>query len=78
MPLEVIVFIIQKCCMLNAELVNVWIFWKVMGKFEDKMLQVCWFVLVSIGIVVVVNVTILSKYTILAMFVVIEWWIADY
>ena len=36
------------------------------------MLQVCWFVLVSIGIFVVVNVTILSKYTILAMFVVIE------
>ena len=42
------------------------------------MSQGCWFVLVSIGIVVVVNVTILGKYTFLAMFVVVERWIAYY
>ena len=38
----------------------------------------CWFVLVSIGIVMVVDVTIIGKYTILAMFVIVERWIADY
>ena len=38
----------------------------------------CWFVLMSIRIVVVVDVTILGKYIILAMCVVVERWIADY
>ena len=42
------------------------------GQFEHTMSQGCWFVLVSIGIVVVVDVTILGKYTILAMIVVVE------
>ena len=42
------------------------------GKFEHTMSKGCWFVLVSIGIVVVVDVTILGKYTILAMIVVVE------
>ena len=42
------------------------------------MSKVCWFFLVSIGIVVVVDVTILGKYIVLAMFVVVELWIADY
>ena len=51
---------------------------KLCGQFEHTMPQVCWFVFVSIGIVVVVDVTILAKYTILAMFVVVVQWIADY
>jgi len=42
------------------------------------MSQGCWFVLVSIGIVVVFDVTILGKYTIFSMFVVVERWIGDY
>ena len=53
-------------------------FEKLCGQFEHTMSQGCWFVLVSIGIVVVSDVTILGKYTILAMFVVVERWIADY
>ena len=51
---------------------------KLCGKFEHTMSQVCWFVFVSIGIVVVFDVTILAKYTILAMFVVVGRWISDY
>ena len=37
---------------------------KLCGKFEHIMSQGCWFVFVSIGIVVVFDVTILAKYTI--------------
>ena len=48
------------------------------GQFEHTMSKGCWFVLVSIGIVVVVDVTILGKYTILAIFIVVERWIAYY
>ena len=47
-------------------------------QFEHTMSKGCWFVLVSIGIVVVGDVTILCNYTILAMFVVVERWIANY
>ena len=42
------------------------------------MSQGCWFVFVSIGIVVGVDVTILAKCIILAMFVVVGRWIAEY
>ena len=48
------------------------------GHFEHTMSQGCWFVLVSIGIFVVFDVTILGNYTILAKFFVVERWIADY
>ena len=42
------------------------------------MTQGCWFVLVSIEIFMVVDVTILAKYIILAILVVVEQWIAEY
>ena len=42
------------------------------------MSQGFWFVLVSIEIFVVVDVTILAKYIILAILVVVERWIAKY
>ena len=48
------------------------------GQFEHTMSKGCWFVLVSIGIGVVVDVKILGKYTILATLVVVERWIANY
>ena len=42
------------------------------GQFEHIMPRGCWFVLVSIVILVVVDVTFLGKYTILPLFVVVE------
>ena len=51
---------------------------KLWGDFEHTMSQGCWFVFVPIGIILVVDVTILAKYTILAMTVVVGPWIADY
>ena len=51
---------------------------KLCGHFEHIMSQGCWFVFVSIGIVVVFDVTILAKDTILEMFVVVGRWIANY
>ena len=53
-------------------------FEKLCGQYEHTVSQGCWCVLVSIGIVVVVDVTILGKYIILAMCVVVEQWIVDY
>ena len=44
---------------------------KLWGKFEHTMSQGCWFVFVSIGIFLVVDVTILAKDTILATFIVV-------
>ena len=41
------------------------------GNFEHTMSKGCWFVLASIGIVVVVDVTILAKDTSLETFVVV-------
>ena len=46
-------------------------FVKLCVQFEHTMSQGCWFVFVSIGIVVVVDVTILAKDTILETFVVV-------
>ena len=78
MPLEVIVTS-SKSVVCSMRIYFMYIFFVMLcGQVEHTMSKGCWFVIVSIGIVVVVNVTILGKFTILEMFGVVEIWIADY